>query len=1198
MAENASLTVSTVEGVILSGSVSGGRDTDVDGDTLSVIGVKAGTAADVAAVGTSNVGTSLLGTYGHLTLNGDGSYSYAADTVATAVLVKDATATDTFSYAISDGNGGTSFETLKLTVTGITNVSLNINDVTVNEGDGTATFTVTRSGDIAPTASVDYATSDGTAKAVSDYTPTSGTLHFAAGETSKSITVAITDDHIFEGSEFFNVSLSNANSGTSIIDNFAVATIKDDDANTITPTPSSIMVTGKGDVSEGSDALFTVTLGSASSSATTITLTAGATGDSATYGVDYSTTFPAYYFAGSEKINLALTNGQISLPAGVTSLLVDVPTVNDTFYEGAERLTLAAAIAGGQNTAGIATILDDGTGQVYDAHGAVVPGAHANDDGYLRIPDVAVNEVSPYAVFSVEASSNYSFTLSLRNGGVGYSATHVATEGYDYTNSMQIYNGTTWVHYAAETAVNVLKGGSVLLVRVPIINDSVYQADHSFTLVATPSGNRDVVVAHGIIGDFGTGAIFNDSGAENRFAPKDDDRTLKVDSQIVNEGSAYSFFTVAGAPGALSLALQVGPAGDGKALIASGNDNIQFWDGTAWVTYNGSNAQILNTGALLETLLVRVGITDEQDTIREGSETFGLRVTQGGDDSLGAMTIRDDGTGVIYTFEGVNGAYSGTTTAGLDDDFDRDGITPTTEDALATLAASQGIGEAKIGDMNGDGKDDATQNALATLAWTSKDYFDQGNNGTLTGSKAIISIGVLDNASSSAISETSQLLNIQVQTYANIDASTEVLTTTENGITTNTVTLADGSRVTTPWDPILFEIAGKDDGTAASGLTDINTTRPGTQIKVVIDVRASGLTTADANAYIKYVSAEAIAAIPSLQDLQGTPITEAGWYDFTRLDPQSENDGARFVVEDGKIVAIELILTDNAFGDNDPIIGKIFDPGVLVKVTADSVTPLYTADQTPGKVDFYGVTTGGVALKAWHNPITGDYFYAPEGTPLPYECYEPLSADLGRVLQAGKGVYDVHLYLNSEGDTQLLGESAAAALGLLIKGYTDMGVVFASANAVTLDTVVPTVADFSPADNATHVPAGNDIILTFSEDITKGTTGTIAIHSGSATGPVVASSLDATSARITASGNTLTINPTHDLAHDTHYFVTLDDGSVVDLAGNNYAGTSNYDFWTDSPGADPYAGGVSSYSDAGTVLGGIAALGALAWLAL
>ncbi len=431
-------------------------------------------------------------------------------------------------------------------------------------------------------------------------------------------------------------------------------------------------------------------------------------------------------------------------------------------------------------------------------------------------------------------------------------------------------------------------------------------------------------------------------------------------------------------------------------------------------------------------------------------------------------------------------------------------------------------------------------------------------------------------------------------TYTEIDSTTTVVVNNDN---TKTVTLVNGSQVTTPWDPIRFGVAGRDDnsdGTADHGLVDIDFLRNGTQIRVLINVRASGLTTADANGYIKYVSAEAIAAMPHLIDLDGNLITKAGWYDF--MQRVSGGDGARLVVENGKIVDIELIITDNAFGDNDPVVGQIYDPGVLVKVTADLIAPLYTADQTPGKVDFYGVTdTSKLRLQTWYNAITGDYFYAPEGTRPPYACYVQ-QADLGYVLPKGTGVFDVHLYLNHDGNTQIMGESAAAALGLLAQGYTDMGAMFASASAITPDRVAPTVTSFTPDDNATQVSVLNNILITFSEPVTKGVTGTIAIHSGSAIGPLVASSDDATSEIVTVSGNTLIINPTHDLAHDTHYFVTLDAGSVVDIAGNHYAGTLTYDFWTDFMGADPYANVSSHDGEVDEVFEGIAALGVLFWL--
>ena len=115
----------------------------------------------------------------------------------------------------------------------------------------------------------------------------------------------------------------------------------------------------------------------------------------------------------------------------------------------------------------------------------------------------------------------------------------------------------------------------------------------------------------------------------------------------------------------------------------------------------------------------------------------------------------------------------------------------------------------------------------------------------------------------------------------------------------------------------------------------------------------------------------------------------------------------------------------------------------------------------------------------------------------------------------------------------------------------------------TLDTVLPTVTAFSPADSATGVPGASNIVLTFSEAIQKGA-GVIAIHSGSVDGPAVASYDAATNtSNLTFSGNTLTINPTADLANDgTHYFITLAPGTIYDLAGNLYAGTTSYDFTT------------------------------------
>ena len=108
--------------------------------------------------------------------------------------------------------------------------------------------------------------------------------------------------------------------------------------------------------------------------------------------------------------------------------------------------------------------------------------------------------------------------------------------------------------------------------------------------------------------------------------------------------------------------------------------------------------------------------------------------------------------------------------------------------------------------------------------------------------------------------------------------------------------------------------------------------------------------------------------------------------------------------------------------------------------------------------------------------------------------------------------------------------------------------------AGTDDLLAPTLTSCTPGDGAADVAIGSDIVLHFSEAIQTGGAA-IAIHSGSANGPVVGSSA-------TISGSTLTINPADDLLNGTHYFVTLADGSIEDAAGNHFVDSGTYDFTT------------------------------------
>jgi len=135
--------------------------------------------------------------------------------------------------------GGRLFFTATTTATGNelwalplpTALRLTVNDIGIAEGDSvstTARFTVTLSAPSTQPVTVDYVTSDGTATSGSDYDAASGTLTFAAGETSKTIDVRVLGDLSPEANETFFLTLRNP-AGAALQNASAVAIIDDDD---------------------------------------------------------------------------------------------------------------------------------------------------------------------------------------------------------------------------------------------------------------------------------------------------------------------------------------------------------------------------------------------------------------------------------------------------------------------------------------------------------------------------------------------------------------------------------------------------------------------------------------------------------------------------------------------------------------------------------------------------------------------------------------------------------------------------------------------------------------------------------------------------------------------------------------------------------------------------------------------------------
>jgi hypothetical protein len=135
--------------------------------------------------------------------------------------------------------------------------TLSINDVSVAEGNaGTAgaAFTVTLSAAAAGAVTVAYASANGTATAGSDYTAVSGTLTFAAGETTKTVTVNVLGDTAVEPNETFSMGLS-APGGATISKANGAGTVTNDD---VAPPPPG----GGGGGGGSMDAWLLVVLGS------------------------------------------------------------------------------------------------------------------------------------------------------------------------------------------------------------------------------------------------------------------------------------------------------------------------------------------------------------------------------------------------------------------------------------------------------------------------------------------------------------------------------------------------------------------------------------------------------------------------------------------------------------------------------------------------------------------------------------------------------------------------------------------------------------------------------------------------------------------------------------------------------------------------------------------------------------------------
>lgn len=121
-----------------------------------------------------------------------------------------------FRAVVTNAFGSATSNEVTLTVTAPPPQSVQFGAASLNvaEGAGSINLTVTRAGGSTGEFLVDYTAGGGTASEKTDYTTLVGTLRFAAGETSKSLTLLVGEDAFVEGSETVTVTLSNPRGGT------------------------------------------------------------------------------------------------------------------------------------------------------------------------------------------------------------------------------------------------------------------------------------------------------------------------------------------------------------------------------------------------------------------------------------------------------------------------------------------------------------------------------------------------------------------------------------------------------------------------------------------------------------------------------------------------------------------------------------------------------------------------------------------------------------------------------------------------------------------------------------------------------------------------------------------------------------------------------------------------------------------------
>ena len=500
-------------------------------------------------------------------------------------------------------------------------VQLGASSYQVDEAAGTLTVTVTRTGSTASPGTVDYATAAGSAGS-DDYTPTSGTLTFAAGQASATFTVPILQDAVAEGPESFTVGLSNPTGGAVLG----------------SPTTAGVLI-----LDETAAVGFVATAVTVNEAAGTVTLTVARTGPASAAGSVAYATADGTAVAGTDY---TAASGILSFAAGQTSATFAVPILNNAVFAGDRTFAVNLTASGGELTlatgvTATVTIADDEVGQ----SGAIAFSA---------------------ATYSVtEGAGTATVTLTRTGGSDGAVTVLVSATGGTATGGTDYSGLPVTVSFAA--------GQTTATVTLTVADDATVEGDETVLLGLTaPTGgatvgtqatatltisDNDLAPAAGVIAfgqaDFTTPAV-------TLVRTRGSDGAVSVVVSAVGGAVAGLPATVTFAAGQTTATLAVPLTGTGSVQLALGSPTggavvgnqstatVSTPSSTGTIAFGSPTYSAVENGRSVAITLVRTGgssgvltatVSASGGTATAGSDYNGLPLTVTFADGQTAATV-------------------------------------------------------------------------------------------------------------------------------------------------------------------------------------------------------------------------------------------------------------------------------------------------------------------------------------------------------------------------------------------------------------------------------------------------------------------------------------------------------------------------------------------------------------------------------